>query len=326
MELRHIVDVVHAVLRGKDYRKYVLALINERFLKEIANLLKEAYKYKIKYGEDWISVLLKDLKNRSGKYAKNQLLWFSGFNEKTIKNMIGTTKKDRILELGILNVDGIRIIAQGLLEEENIIPTLIIREKDKSEDAEFTPEETFYLLNAISTARLTIQGGAWSEVGIQAEKVLLCSLFNLCGIPQKYYELDSAKILSTIEEKISDSDVLRDIDGLLYTEDGEILTIEVKLLGIGNPEIGDEALARGVSLFITDQLTGKMKTIANNRGITTLVLRDLGLENTIIKFTDFLKRNGVPFEESVRNIISIIKDEDLKWIICDCASELNGTL
>jgi len=69
-----------------------------------------------------------------------------------------------------------------------------------------------------------------------------------------------------------------------------------------------------------------MKTIANNRGITTLVLRDLGLENTIIKFTDFLKRNGVPFEESVRNIISIIKDEDLKWIICDCASELNGTL
>jgi hypothetical protein len=79
MELEHVVDVVHAVLRGEDYRKYVLALINERFLKEVVNILKTAYDYKKKYGKNWITTLLENLKKDSGKIAKNRLLWFSGF-------------------------------------------------------------------------------------------------------------------------------------------------------------------------------------------------------------------------------------------------------
>ena len=47
----------------------------------------------------------------------------------------------------------------------------------------------------------------------------------------------------------------REIDAIVFNKKRELITIELKLLGIGNPEIGDEALARKVGLFLIDQLS-----------------------------------------------------------------------
>ena len=46
----------------------------------------------------------------------------------------------------------------------------------------------------------------------------------------------------------------REIDAIIFSQDKKPITVELKLLGIGNPEIGDEALARKVDLFFDRQI------------------------------------------------------------------------
>ncbi len=100
--------------------------------------------------------------------------------------------------------------------------------------------------------KLTIQGGAWSEVGKQTEKSLLYVIFRILRIPDEDYILifDEMKRKGLVEN--------REIDAIVFNKNKEPITVELKLLGIGNPEIGDEALARRVDLFLIDRLTRMM--------------------------------------------------------------------
>jgi len=112
--------------------------------------------------------------------------------------------------------------------------------------------ESIIFVNTISAMKLTIQGGAWSEVGKQTEKSLLVTIFQLLKIPKDDY------ILVFDEMKKKNLVGNREIDAIIFNRDKEPLTVELKLLGIGNPEIGDEALARKVDLFLIDRLTDMM--------------------------------------------------------------------
>jgi hypothetical protein len=70
----------------------------------------------------------------------------------------------------------------------------------------------------------------------------------------------------------------------------ENLYIELKLLGIGNPEIGDEALARRVDLFLTDRLTDMMIEEANKLNIKTIEFRQ---NNALMEIYNFLSSKNV---------------------------------
>jgi len=267
--------IIHSILTGQDYRTYVLATINKRFIDKMEELIAEIFEYK-KYGDNWIEKILKDISKKQGKGNKFKLLWYSGLNEKTIKNMVGTSNKEVCLEIGKKNLESFKLLLSEI-ENKNPYRIKIIIKKD-NEQIELDNFESILLINIISTMKLTIQGGAWSEVGKQTEKILLYVIFNILEIPENDY------ILFFDEMKKKNLAQNREIDAIVYNKNKEPITIELKLLGIGNPEIGDEALAREVDLFLTDRLTPKMIKELEKRNIKVIEFRQENSLREIYKF------------------------------------------
>ena len=144
--------------------------------------------------------------------------------------------------------------------------------------------ESLFFVNIISAMKLTIQGGAWSEVGKKTEKGLLYVIFRLLKIPEDNY------ILTTDEMKKKGLVENREIDAIVFSQNKEPLTIELKLLGIGNPEIGDEALARKVSLFLIDRLTDMMIEESEKIGVKVIEFRQ---ENPLMEIYKFFASKNV---------------------------------
>jgi len=282
---KYIQKTIISVLKGEDYRPYVLATINNRFLENVRRLTSQVFDYKIK-GSNWIDNLLNYMYSRKGKQSKFELLWFAGLNNKTIRNMVGNTSKKVILELGKKNIETFRQLfneADGLLREYEVIITI----KKNGKQVVLDPIESAIYLNMISTMKLSIQGGAWSEVGKQTEKGLLYTIFKLLNIDDTSYVI----IYQKMKEKGLVGD--REIDGIVFGSENKKLTIELKLLGIGNPEIGDEALARKVDLFLTDQLTDMMVEQAKEKGMKVIQFRDYDHGSVLYEIYDFFNKAGV---------------------------------
>ena len=261
-----ISKIIHSILTGQDYRTYVLATINKRFVDKVQELTAEIFEYKRK-GDNWLEKLLDDTYQKKGKENKFKLLWFGGLNEKTVKNMTGgTSKKEVCLDLGKKNIEALRLLLKEFESGENLYQIKIIIRKD-DEQIELDDVESLFFVNIISAMKLTIQGGAWSEVGKKTEKGLLFTIFQLLQVPEDDYVLifDEMKIKGLVEN--------REIDAIVFSRDKEPLTVELKLLGIGNPEIGDEALARKVDLFLIDRLTEMMKRESEKIGVKVIEFR-----------------------------------------------------
>jgi len=219
-----------------------------------------------------------------GKENKFKLLWFGGLNDKTVKNMTGgTSTKEVCLDLGKMNIKALKLILEESESRENLYQIKIIIKKGH-EQVELDDVESLFFVNIISAMKLTIQGGAWSEVGKKTEKRLLFVIFRLLKIPEDNY------ILTTEEMKRKGLVENREIDAIVFSKDKEPLTIELKLLGIGNPEIGDEALARKVGLFLIDRLTEMMKKEAEKIGTKVIEFRQ---ENPLMEIYKFFTSKNV---------------------------------
>lgn len=268
-------EIIFSILSGKDYRTFVLATINERFIIKAQELIADIFSYK-RFGGDWISKLLTDTKNKSGKDSKFKLLWYGGLNDKTVKNMTGgTSAKEVCLELGKKNIDSFRLLLNNF---ENPQYQLKVTIKKNSEVVELDGIESIIFVNIISAMKLTIQGGAWSEVGKQTEKGLLFTICKLLNIS------DSDYVLIFDEMKKRELVGNREIDAIIFSKDKKPITVELKLLGIGNPEIGDEALARKVDLFLIDRLTEMMIAEAGKIGVNVIEFRQEDALGEIYKF------------------------------------------
>jgi len=271
-----ISKIIHSILTGKDYRTFVLATINKRFIDKVEELTAEIFEYK-KRGDNWLENLLEDTSRKKGKENKFKLLWYGGLNDKTVKNMTGgTSKKEVCLEIGKKNLESFRLLFSEI-EGESPYKIKIIIKKD-NEQVELDDFESIIFVNIISAMKLTIQGGAWSEVGKQTEKSLLYVIFTILGIPENDYILifDEMKKKGLVEN--------REIDAIVFNKDKEPITIELKLLGIGNPEIGDEALARKVNLFLIDRLTEMMIKESEKMGVKVIEFRQENPLKEIYKF------------------------------------------
>jgi len=309
---KYIQKTIISVLKGEDYRQYVLATINNRFLDNVRRLTSQVFDYKIK-GGNWIDNLLNYMYGRKGMESKFELLWLVGLNNKTVKNMKGKTSKDVILELGKKNIETFRQLfneADGLLREYEVLITI----KKDGKQVVLDPMESAIYLNMISTMKLTIQGGAWSEVGKQTEKGLLYTIFKLLNIDDNSYVI----IYQEMKEKgLTGS---REIDGIVFGSENKKLTIELKLLGIGNPEIGDEALARNVDLFLTDQLTDMMVEQAKEIGVKVIQFRNYDHGSVLNEIYEFFNKAGVKckpppkstWDEMERQIEEILNDFNIE--------------
>lgn len=289
-----ISKIIYSILTGQDYRTYVLATINKRFIDKAQELISEVFEHK-RRGGNWLEKLLEDTFKKKGKENKFKLLWFGGLNDKTVKNMTGgTSTKEVCLDLGRKNIEALKILLKEFDSGENLYQLRIIIRKGK-EQVELDEVESIFFVNIISAMKLTIQGGAWSEVGKKTEKGLLFVIFRLLKVPEDNY------ILTTEEMKKKGLVENREIDAIVFSKNKEPLTIELKLLGIGNPEIGDEALARKVSLFLIDRLTEMMKEESEKIGIKVIEFRQ---ENSLMEMYKFFKSKNVncsPPEKMTRN-------------------------
>ena len=278
-----ISKIIHSILTGEDYRTYVLATINKRFIDKVQELTTDIFEYKRK-GDDWLEKLLDDTYKKKGKENKFKLLWFGGLNDKTVKNMTGgTSNKEVCLDIGKENIEAFRLLLSEIESSENLYQIKIIIKKD-TEQVELDEIESIIFVNTISAMKLTIQGGAWSEVGKQTEKSLLFTIFHLLKIKEDDY------VLMFDEMKKKDLVGNREIDAIVFNRNKEPLTIELKLLGIGNPEIGDEALARKVDLFLIDKLTDMMIRESEEAGIKVIEFRQ---ENSLMEIYKFFISKSV---------------------------------
>ncbi len=271
--------IIISILEGKDYRPYVLATINKRFIDNAHVLLEKVYSAKKSNKNiDWWTTNLIE----KGK-TKNEVLWFGGLNNKTVTNMMGTTKKEVCLELSKQNVKSLEILIKEFLN--NNLPKILVTIDWNNEKVELNEMESLVLVNALAAMKLSVQGGAWSEVGKKTEKQLLYSIFELLEVKSTQYVLvfEEMKKKGLVEN--------REIDGIVFSDDNKkALQIELKLLGIGNPEIADEALARKVDLFLIDRLTPMMIDEAKKLGIKVIELRD---KNALLAIYDFMRTQGV---------------------------------
>ena len=280
-----LAEIIFSILSGKDYRTFVLATINERFITKSQELIDDIFAYK-KTGGNWIDKLLKDTKEKTGKENKFKLLWYGGLNAKTVTNMTGgTSTKEICLELGKKNIESFRLLLSSF---ENPSYQLKVTIKKNNEVVELNEIESIIFVNIISAMKLTIQGGAWSEVGKQAEKSLLYTIFKLLNISDEDY------VLVFDEMKKKELVGNREIDAIIFSRVKKPITIELKLLGIGNPEIGDEALARKVDLFLIDRLTEMMINEAAKIGVKVIEFRQ---EKALSELYDFLQSKNVACEK-----------------------------
>ncbi len=301
-----ITKIIHSVLVGEDYRTYVLATINKRFIDKIEELTAEIFEYK-KRGDNWLEKLLEDTSKKSGKENKFKLLWYGGLNDKTVKNMTGgTSKKEVCLELGKKNIESFRLLLSEI-EKESPYKIKIIIKRD-NEQVELDELESIIFVNIISVMKLTIQGGAWSEVGKQTEKSLLYVIFRILKIPEEDYVL--------IFDKMKEKGLVgnREIDAIVFNKNKEPITIELKLLGIGNPEIGDEALARKVDLFLIDRLTEMMIQEAEKIGVKVIEFRQ---QNSLKEIYNFFSSKNVhcrnPKDMTSEELLQIIEQIIKEW-------------
>lgn len=275
-----ISEIVYLILTGQDYRPYVLATINKRFIDKIQELTSEIFEYKLK-GGNWLEKLLYDISQKRGEENKFKLLWFAGLNAKTVRNMTGgICTKEVCLDLGKKNIEALNLLLREFEGSTNTCHIEIIIKKDNMQ-VQLDNLESLLFINTISTMKQSIQGGAWSEVGKKTEKWLLFVIFRLLEIPDDSYTLGMERGGLTGN---------REIDAIVFNKRREPITIELKLLGIGNPEIGDEAIAREVSLFIVDSLTDMMREEFSRKGIKVIEFRR---EDLLLEIYNFFKSRDV---------------------------------
>jgi len=293
-----ISKIIYSILIGQDYRTYVLANINKRFIDELEEITSDIFMYK-KRGGNWLEKLLEDTSKKGGKVNKFKLLWYGGLNEKTAKNMTGgTSKKEVCLEIGKRNLESFRILLSETEKKSPYKIKIIIKKGD--EQVELDDLESIVFVNIVSAMKLTIQGGAWSEVGKQTEKSLLYVIFNILKIPEEDYVL----IFDEMKKKGLAGN--REIDAIVFNRNKEPITIELKLLGIGNPEIGDEALARKVDLFLVDRLTEMMIDEFKKIGVRVIEFRH---GNPLKEIYDFFVSKNVNCSEPEKMTSEELKEK-----------------
>lgn len=273
-----LAKIIHAVLTGDDHRKYILAIINERFVSKVNELVEMIFIYKTQ-NKNWIELV----DDYSVMGDKQKLIWLMGLNQKTIRNMTGSSSKEVCIEIGKENLTAFKILLDGTNVKYRILITILHEKKSLILD-DF---ESMIFINMISAMKSSIQGGAWSEVGKKTENALLATLFKYMQIPEDNFILISKDIQKNM--KLS-----RETDGILFDRKGKHFKIELKLLGIGNPEVADEGLARDIQLFLVDSLTDMMVEQFKNKNIYVILFKN---DNVLQKMYDFCKFSNIPCQK-----------------------------
>lgn len=250
--------IITKLLKGQDYRIEVITLLNAEFLEYCIDFFKK------------VAIAKCDNKSITSDWYKNELLNSdlppddliinSGLNKKTIVNMYNTGKKEIVIDATNEHYDQLYNAINILVESgEDINLTLGIKFRQVS--VELNINESLIVISSLAAKKAQLRGGMWSTTGKQVEKKLMLTLCKLYQIP-----LSNFKQTGVTNSK-------REVDFYLIDSQNKEYKCEVKLMGKGNPESADVAIARKTDIFIADKLSDLNKSQLNSLNIQWIEFR-----------------------------------------------------
>ena len=140
--------------------------------------------------------------------------------------------------------------------------------------------ESLTVVNALAVRRAAIRDGAWRTVCKQVEGPLMETLCRLFMVDETYFT-----------RALADDGSIREVDYYLLPPDGRQIPCEVKLMGKGNPESADGALARASLVFVASTLSETNTTQLDEQGI---LWTQLQTHNGFLRFQQTLQQLGIP--------------------------------
>lgn len=309
-----IKNIIRKLLAAEDHGIEINQLITDEFLKYVVQFFKRIVSAKLDNEDvtiDWYeSELL------SVSLPKRDIAIGAGLNEKTITNAYNTTKKEIVVEASIEYYHKLKEAISSLIEENDMDVTLTIKFQGVSVDLNIN--ESLIVINTLAVKQSAIRGGIWSAVGKQVEKPLMMALCALFQVPIKYYNQRNLPYSP------------REPDFYLFDDVGAVCRCEVKLMGKGNPEAPDSALARGSSLLVGKKISEKMKNEMDEANIHWV---ELGTKDGYKQFEKVLNKLSIPckpyhrnLQEDLNDILPLFLSDDIQTSVTPDLSSFDSEL
>lgn len=297
-------NIIKRVIQSEDYRIEIVNLLNAEFLQFSLDFFKKVVAAKLNSENitiDWY-------KNNflAEHLPKDEIIIYSGLNEKTITNMYGTARKSVVIDASLEHFDTLYKSIQSLVENEQSEIDLTLTIKLKGVSVDLNISESLIVINTLAVKRSQLRGGLWSTAGKSVEKYLMLTLCNLYKVNHCYYDASTF-----VKDKSKSVD--REIDFYL-TKDNVKYLCEVKLMGKGNPESADAIIARNSQVFIADTLSQQNKNQCDALNVSWVALREekgflkfgLILESLAIPYTQYIYENNDKLGKDLDNILNTL--------------------
>lgn len=269
--------IIKLALEGQDHRIAAIDIIDTEFLAEATNFFKTIVQAKLDdegISEDWYAKYFLD----GSKHASRDLLWHGGLNRKTVTNARRSATKAIVLEEAIDHYERFVEMVDGLIDEELEVDLAITF---RGVTVNLNLSESLIVINALAVLRATIRGGVWSSVGKQVEAPLMEVLCRMYDVAKQNYD-----------RRITGDTARREADFYLLPEGNSHARCEVKLMGQGNPESIDAAIARGSKVIVASTLSDLDKAELDSHGILWTELQTV---EGFRRFSRTLDTAGIPY-------------------------------
>ncbi|MDK4707684.1 CfrBI family restriction endonuclease [Kingella negevensis] len=277
-------NIIKRVIQSKDYRIKIVNLLNAEFLQFSIDFFKKVVAAKL--NSQYITIDWYKTYFLADTLSKDEIIIHSGLNEKTIKNMYGTTAKSAVIDASSEHFETLYNSIQSLVENEQNEIDLTLTIKLKGVSVDLSISESLIVINTLAVKRSQIRGGLWSTAGKSVEKYLMLSLCQLYQVSEIHY--GSSTFVKDKSKKVD-----REIDFYLIDDNKQKYLCEVKLMGAGNPESADAIIARNSHVFVADTLSQQNKNQCDELGVLWVALRE---PQGFFKFGTILQQLNIPYQ------------------------------
>lgn len=266
------------IILGEDYRIAQHEAIEDEFLDEALSFFKSVVEAKFNDQEidrDWYQ---ENFLNNNGD--KKEIALYSGLNMKTVGNIKGSQAKDVVLDFANEHYEVLKNTIDALVEKSEFNVSLELSFKKVT--VKLNSQESLIVINALTVLRSKIRGGAWSKLGKGIEIPLMMIFVKLLDVePDNYF------VGTEDDAPVRD----RETDFFFVADDGDtVLPVEIKLMGRGNPESADGAIARDTEIFFAYKLSDSNKKNLEQRDIDFI---ELTHGNGLRKLSKVLDKYGI---------------------------------
>ena len=268
--------------RDSDYRVAIMTALNAQFMDFAIGFFKDIVAAKIDnqtISPDWYKVAFLGDGIRTDNIATN-----AGINMKTIGNLRGSQGREIVISAANDNYEEMKKMIEQLVSDDEAVDIIItISIAVQKVKVELSINESLVVINALAVKRAALSGGIWSSIGKRTEGKLMRTLCHLFSVPSKNYR--GGDITPD-----KDAPYARETDFYLLKGEEEY-KCEVKLIGRGNPESADSAIAHKSHVFVADTMSKTNIKQMDDDGVEWVNLRGNGGYR---RFGTVLKNLGIP--------------------------------